>query len=139
VVWKTDDPALDKRLQQSFAGVSSRGGGIPLVAHGAGVGRGDDGGRGFVSRRVRRSWCGRRFRCRPRGLHTLSKERLCEHLGRFGDHPYAGRRVRNELVGDVILPIGEMIASVANLPFALNAARRRERVESAIRGVMFLR
>ena len=101
-VWKTDDPALDKQLRQSFAGnvearrrepialrVTGRTG-EPLIMEGGGVS-------------VTSSMPLQAARTAP-----LSTEKLREHLGRFGESPFALGEFHNELEGAVILPIGEL-------------------------------
>jgi putative protease len=101
-VWKTDDPALAKRLRQSFSGrieprerqpidliVSGRTG-EPLTVECAG-------------RQVRSQMPLQQARTAP-----LSTERLREHLGKLGDTPFELRDVENRVKGAVILPIGEL-------------------------------
>ncbi len=112
-VWKTDDPALDKRLRQSFAGraeprkreplhLTVRGAaGEPLTIEAVSV---------VVSSGV------------PlQAAHTapLTTEKLREHLGRFGDTRYELGELRNELTGAVILPIGELNRLRRELVFRL--------------------
>jgi len=179
-VWKTDDPALNKRLQQSFAGRIEPRHRTPVVL----VVRGRAGEPmevecGFAG------WNGPQGRCLMRpasdasaanaaapvsgkasGLASrdvsggspettggspvppgalvvcstiplqaartapLSNEKLREHLGRFGGHPYALAELRNELTGEVILPIGELNRIRRELAFALDAALAHRRTES---------
>jgi len=101
-VWKTDDPALDKRLRQSFTGnietrrrepidlrVSGRPG-EPLVLEGAGV-------------RVSSTMPLQTARTAP-----LTTEKLRDHLGRFGESAFGLGEFHNDLEGAVILPIGEL-------------------------------
>lgn len=122
-VWKTDDPALNKRLQQSFAGrieprrrtplvLTARGkAGEPLEVEAAGV--------------IARS----SIPLQAARTAPLSKERLEEHLGRFGDQPYALAELKNELEGEVILPIGELNRLRRDLGYKLDVAlsvKRRE-------------
>jgi putative protease len=59
----------------------------------------------------------------------LGNERLSEHLGRFGEQPYALAELRNELQGAVILPIGEMNRMRREVAFQLDAARLSPRRE----------
>ena len=109
-IWKTDDPALNKRLQQSYAGrieprsrhavmLCVRGtAGEPMEVEARLAGR--DTARSVVARST--------IALQTARTAPLSTEKLTEHLGRFGEHPLALRELRNELVGEVILPIGEL-------------------------------
>ncbi len=130
-IWKTDDPVLDKRLRQSFTGridprqrtsvdlvVRGRAG-EPLVveahlpeAHGSAV-------HSTISLQTART-------------APLSTDKLREHLGRFGEHPYELGELRNELEGEVILPISEMNRVRRELVAALDAAREAVRTEQPI-------
>jgi U32 family peptidase len=123
-VWKTDDPTLNKRLQQSYAGnilprkrrpidltVSGKDG-EPLVAKAEGV-------------TVKSGIALQTARTAP-----LSDAKLREHLGRFGEHPYELGALHNELTGEVILPIGELNRLRRELAFALDAAFEEKRNES---------
>ncbi len=126
-VWKTDDPALNKRLQQSFAGkieprhrvridlrVSGRAGEAMCVAvEGA--------------QPVRSAIILQTARTAP-----LSAEKLRDHLGRFGDSVYELGELTNELEGEVILPIGELNRLRRELVFQLAAARNVQRPEIAL-------
>jgi putative protease len=123
-IWKTDDPALDKRLRQSFTGridprhrlpielvVSGRAG-EPLVVQAP------------PELRVRSQLNLETARTAP-----LSTDKLREHLGRFGEHPYELADLRNELEGDVILPISELNRVRRELVAALDVARESQRSE----------
>jgi putative protease len=101
-VWKTDDPALSRRLRQSFAGrleprhrepldltVSGRAGEPLLLVSG--------------KCEVRSTMPLQEARNAP-----LTTERLREHLGRLAESPFVLRELRNELAGPVILPIAEL-------------------------------
>jgi putative protease len=124
-VWKTDDPALDKRLQQSFAGrieprrrtridlrISGRAGEALTV---------ESGGVTVVSQILLQT-----ARTAP-----LSVEKLREHLGRFGESGYELGELTNALEGEVILPIGEMNRLRREFLFQLDAAREIHRPETA--------
>jgi putative protease len=123
-VWKTDDPALNKRLQQSYTGalaprnrravdltVSGREG-TPLTVETCGVAVQS----GIVLQAARTA--------------PLTDEKLRDHLGRFGDHPYQLGTLRNQLDGALILPIGELNRIRRELAFALDAAFEEKRRES---------
>ena len=123
-VWKTDDPALNKRLQQSYAGniqprrrkpitLTVRGAaGEPLTVEAAGVSAPS------------------RILLQTARTAPLTDAKLREHLGRFGEHPYELGELRNELQGDVILPIGELNRLRRELACALDAAFEEQRTES---------
>ncbi len=123
-VWKTDDPALNKRLQQSYTGnisprrrkpvvLTVRGcANEPLTVEAAGV-------------TVRSAIVLQAARTAP-----LTDAKLREHLGRFGEHPYELGELHNELAGDVILPIGELNRLRRELAFALDASFEQPRTES---------
>jgi putative protease len=128
-IWKTDDPELDKRLRQSFSGrIEPRHrASVELIV------------RGQAEKQMTVT-----ARCEGREevivasqmplqiarTAPLSADKLREHLGRFGEHPYALGELRNELVGDVILPISELNRLRRELGFALDAAAERTRMES---------
>jgi len=124
-VWKTDDPSLNKRLQQSFSG------------------RIEPRRRVVVNLRVTGA-AGRPLKVEANGavaveskiaLETartapLTEAKLREHLGRFGESGYELGTLHNELAGEVILPIGELNRLRRELVFALDAAREVPRPES---------
>jgi putative protease len=126
-VWKTDDPALDRQLRQSFTGrIEPRRRPVHLVVRGA-AGEPMEVAcelpTGIVS--VKSAIPLQTARTAP-----LTDLKLREHLGRFGEHPYALGELRNELAGDVILPISELNRVRRELAFALDAANQRRRAES---------
>ncbi len=125
-VWKTDDPALEKRLQQSFSAkieprrrepvdlrVSGRAG-EPLVVEALGC-----------AAVVRSTILLQVARTAP-----LTEEKLREHLGRFGESIYQLGKLTQTLEGELILPIGELNRLRRELIFQLDAARQRQRPES---------
>jgi len=172
-IWKTDDPELEKRLRQSFAGrieprrrvrvdlrVTGRAGEAMEVLGSARVPRA---GEGVSPSRTSRTIAGQtnsellagveesslrrdaatntRDACAPRSVRSavplqaartapLSTEKLREHLGRFGESGYALGELRNELEGDVILPIGELNRLRRELVFQLDAVREMPRIEN---------
>ncbi len=174
-IWKTDDPALNKRLQQSYAGrieprrritidlrVTGRAGEpMTIEAEIPGTTRGPSVGRGVPPRRTsdgdliaedapaqhaqdssfrRDAETNTRDACGARNLRSalvlddartapLTTEKLREHLGRFGDSAYALGKFRNDLDGDVILPIGELNRLRRELVYQLDAALRPTRTE----------
>jgi len=119
-VWKTDDPALNAALKKSFAGhleprcretvdlrVSGQADG-PLL--------------------LEARWHGQTFSVhsaiplQPARTAPLTSEKLREHLGRFGESPFALGELRNDLKGALILPIGELNRLRRELAALLDAA-----------------
>jgi len=131
-VWKTDDPALSKRLRQSFSGkmeprrrtlvnlrVTGRAGHpLTVEATPAGINHG----------------CATQSAISLETARTapLTAEKLREHLGRFGESGYALGELVNHLDGEVILPIGELNRLRRELVFALDKARSLPRAEQAL-------
>ncbi len=116
IVWRTDDPAMRRRMEQSFnrEGVARR---VPLAFHAAGRVGGalrvevrDDAGRTASA-----VWDGPLQRAQK---HPLSVESLREQCGRLGDTPYA--------LGDVSLDAPEPIM----VPKSVMNDLRRRAVES---------
>lgn len=112
IVWRTDDPAMRRRMEQSFnrEGVARR---VPLAFHAAGRVGGalvievrDDAGRTASA-----VWDGPLQRAQK---HPLSVESLREQCGRLGDTPYA--------LGEVSLDAPEPIMVPKSV---LNDLRRR--------------
>ena len=107
-LWKTDDPALNKRLRQSFSGpVSPRkrlpvrlvvGGklGSPLWAE-------IQSAAGEIMARAESTVCLQAARNAP-----LREDRLAGHLGRFNDLPFTLERLEVSFECPVILPISEL-------------------------------
>lgn len=103
-VWKTDDPALNRELRKSYAGkispqrekmpsldfVVSGKAGMPLVLECRGI---------TLQSGITLDLA----RTRP-----LTDESLRAQLGKLGDTPFVLGEVRNELEGDVILPLAEL-------------------------------
>ena len=125
-VWKTDDPELDKRLRQSFAGrlESRRRVRIDLCVRGrAGEPLELCGGAVAVNSAIA---------LQAARTAPLTPQKLREHLGRFGDSAYELGELRCEIEGPVILPIGELNRLRRELVFKLDAARAVVRRESAV-------
>jgi putative protease len=122
-VWKTDDPALERTLRQSFTGrleprrreaISIRltgRAGEPLVL--------ESGGQQVVSTMPLQA-----ARTAP-----LTTDKLRAQLGKMGESLFALRAVENEIEGEVILPIGELNRMRRELVFALEKARAYVRPE----------
>ncbi|MFZ2640812.1 MAG: DUF3656 domain-containing protein [Verrucomicrobiia bacterium] len=105
-LWKTNDPELDRRLRQSFAGDLPRyQRPVTMELHG-GVGQPltlvvqDEGGHV-----VRLASAMPLVAAQKRPLDT---ERLREQLGRLGGTPFALGELRNRLEGAVMLPVSEL-------------------------------
>ena len=105
-LWKTSDPELDRRLRQSFAGDTPKfqrlveievhgGEGKPLtlIAH-------DEFGN---VAKVESS-----MPLAKAGKQPLTIERLREQLGRLGGTPFRLGELKNNLSGDVLLPVSEL-------------------------------
>jgi putative protease len=123
MVWKTSDPALDRRLRQSFAGETPRfqrpldvevhgGAGQPLTL----VGRDDLGHVVQLESAMPLA---------PAQKQPLTTERLREQLGRLGGTPFALGGLRNELQGEVILPMSELNRLRRQLAVEMESLRAR--------------
>jgi putative protease len=128
-VWKTDDPALNKRLQQSYSGriEPRRRTAFTLTVRG---GTGDSMTAEAVCGDGTKVAVHSAIPLQAARTAPLGDEKLREHLGRFGEHPYEVSELRNELTGAVILPIGEMNRMRRQLASALDEALERKRAES---------
>jgi putative protease len=128
-VWKTDDPALGKRLRASFAGRIEPRRKSPVALKIA--------GRAGEPLSVQAAWDAPRpslatvhstLRLEAARTAPLTEARLREHLGRFGDLPFELGAMETRLEGDVLLPIRELNAVrrqiEAALASSLEAARR---------------
>lgn len=105
-VWKTSDPALDKEIQQTYAGEQPRfRRPVDLEVHGAL-------GEPLVAiARDRRGHIARVQSSLPlTGAHTqpLSSERLQQQFSRLGGTPFYLENLVNHLVGEVMLPVKEL-------------------------------
>jgi putative protease len=105
-LWKTNDPELDKRLRQSFAGDTPRfQRTIELEVHGhAGkpltlIARDEE---GHVVQ------CDSAMPLAKAEKQPLTMERLREQLGRLGGTPFNLGELKNNLSGEVMLPMSEL-------------------------------
>lgn len=134
-VWKTDDPALEKRLRQSFSGkveprrrekvdlrLAGRAG-EPLTIEVLGAEQHPGGNLKVTSS----------IQLQAARTAPLTTEKLRDHLDRFGESPFALGELKNEIEGEVILPIGELNRLRRELAFQLEAARKVERREKPAR------
>ena len=106
LVWKTNDPALDRELRATFAGDKIRfqrpitlevhghaGAPLTLIARDA---------HGHVAQSVSA------LPLAAAENQPLTTERLRDQLGRLGGTPFALGELKNLLEGDVILPVSEL-------------------------------
>ncbi len=153
-IWKTDDPALDRRLRQSFAGtleprrreridlhVSGRAGESLVIEalrqRDGAPGKESRAGNGTIEMQVQSTAITQAPAARVASgiplqaarTAPLTPEKLRAHLGRFGGSAFALGELRVELEGEVILPIGELNRLRRELIYALEAAREKPRPE----------
>ena len=105
-VWKTSDPALEKRIRRTFQGEQIRfQRPLTMEAHGrAGLPLtliAND-GLGHVVKRESA------VVLKPAKTQPLTPARLCEQLGRLGGTPFHLAGLASFLEGDVILPLSEL-------------------------------
>ncbi|HMP81255.1 MAG TPA: DUF3656 domain-containing protein [Verrucomicrobiota bacterium] len=105
-LWKTSDPELDRRLRQSFEGDKIRfQRPLHLEVHGmAGtpltlIGSDDDGHAARLDSAIQLAAAEKQ---------PLTTERLREQLGRLGGTPFNLGELKNELSGEVMLPVSEL-------------------------------
>jgi U32 family peptidase len=105
-LWKTSDPELDRRLRQSFAGDKAKfqrplqtevhgRQGEPLTF----IARDEFGNVAEVESAVPLAKADK---------HALSTDKLREQLGRLGGTPFRLGELKNQLIGDVMLPLSEL-------------------------------
>jgi putative protease len=127
-VWKTDDPDLDKRLRQSFTGriEPRRRETIDLTVRGQ---AGEPLTIGVCRANAESTNVASGVPLQAARTAPLSDAKLREHLGRFGEHPYQLGDLRNELSGEVILPISELNRLRRELTYLLDAENQHQRTE----------
>jgi len=130
-VWKTDDPALNKRLQQSYAGAIAprRRAGLQMRATGSPGGfltvqALDNNGVILASEDSQ-------IPLQAARNAPLTHARLLEHLDRFGDAPFEVESLTVEFSEPVILPISELNRVRRALGVRLEEATLPARVELA--------
>ncbi|MBI5691922.1 MAG: U32 family peptidase [Verrucomicrobia bacterium] len=106
LVWKTNDPALDRELRATYSGERIRHTReLHFAVHGAAGGPltvlADD-GEGRVAREDSA------LPLQPATRQPLTIERLREQLGRLGDTPFRLGRLESHLEGEVMLPVSEL-------------------------------
>lgn len=106
LVWKTDDPALDRELRATFEGEKIRfQRPVTLEVHGHA---------GTVLTLVARDALGHvaqsasTLPLAPADKQPLTSERLRDQLGRLGGTPFTLGELHNHLEGEVILPVSEL-------------------------------
>jgi len=103
-VWKTNDPALDRELRKSFSGkIPSRQAGkevLDFVVSGS-AGR-------PLQIACRGISLASAIPLEPARTRPLTGESLAAQLGKLGDTPFVLGKIRNELEGDVLLPVSEI-------------------------------
>ena len=105
-LWKTNDPELDKRLRQSFEGDKIRfQRPVHMEVHGligkpfTLIARDEEGHVTQMDSNVMLVQAEK---------HPLTTERLREQLGRLGGTPFKIGELKNNLSGDVMLPVSEL-------------------------------
>ena len=105
-LWKTNDPELDKRLRQSYAGDTPKfQRPVTMEVHGL-AGRPltlilrDDSGHVVQAAST--------MPLVPAGKQPLTGEKLRDQLGRLGGSPFKLGTLENHLAGEVLLPVSEL-------------------------------
>ncbi|MDB6154292.1 MAG: peptidase family [Chthoniobacteraceae bacterium] len=129
-VWKTDDPALEKRLQQSFSGKIEPRRRQPIALRVSGRAGEPMRVEAIVPGTVDVPAVSSTIPLQVARTAPLTTEKLREHLGRFGDTLYELGELTQTLEGELILPIGELNRLRRELVFKIDAARQSHRPES---------
>ncbi len=105
-LWKTNDPVLDKRLRQSFEGEAPKfQRPVEMEVHGLTgkpltlIARDEEGHVAQVDSTMLLALAEKT---------PLSTEKLCEQLGRLGGTPFKLGDLKNQLTGEVVLPVSEL-------------------------------
>jgi len=105
-LWKTNDPALDRRVRQTFEGDKVRfQRPLSLELHGQAstpltlIATDDEGHIAQLESQIPLT---------PADNHPLTPERLREQLGRLGGTPFKLGAFSSQLEGDVMLPVSEL-------------------------------
>ncbi len=129
-IWKTDDPSLNRELRKSYAGkigaqqekmpsldfLVSGMAGMPLVLECRGISLQSG------------------IALDPARTRPLTDEFLRAQLGKLGDTPFVLGEVRNELEGDVILPIAEL--NRLRREMVLRLSQRKRPPEVALESIL---
>ena len=129
-VWKTDDPALNKRLQQSYAGTIQ-----PRKRSSIRLRVGGEAGQAlwveaFTENGALLARAESQVPLQEARNAPLSADRLREHLGRFGEVAYQLSTLETQFGGPVILPISELNRVRRSLVAALEDNAHPERAEN---------
>ncbi|HXR49193.1 MAG TPA: DUF3656 domain-containing protein [Candidatus Limnocylindrales bacterium] len=105
-LWKTDDPELNRRLRQSFVGDKPKfQRPIEIEVHGLVgkpltlIARDESGNTARVESAMPLAKAEKK---------TLTEDKLREQLGRLGGTPFKLGTLKNQLAGDVMLPVSEL-------------------------------
>ncbi|HLX95139.1 MAG TPA: DUF3656 domain-containing protein [Verrucomicrobiae bacterium] len=105
-LWKTDDPELDRRLRQSFAGDTPKfQRSVEMEVHGAA---------GQPLTLIARDEAGNTVKLQSvmalarAEKQPLTEKKLREQLGRLGGTPLKLTKLKNDLSGGVLLPVSEL-------------------------------
>ncbi len=124
-LWKTSDPELDRRLRQTYSSPTPR---FRRPLHGDVHGR-----EGQPMTLVFRDELGHVAQVESASAlvraekQPLTDERLRDQLGRLGGTPFQLGRLRNSLIGSVILPMSELNQMRRDAVEQIEAARARPR------------
>jgi len=130
-VWKTDDPALNKRLQQSYAGAIAPRRRAALQMRATGSPGGFLTVQALDSNGVILASEDSQIPLQAARNAPLTHARLLEHLDRFGDAPFEVASLTVEFSEPVILPISELNRVRRALGVRLEEATLPVRVELA--------
>jgi putative protease len=130
-VWKTDDPALNKRLQQSYAGAIAPRRRAALQMRATGSPGGFLTVQALDSNGVLLASEDSQIPLQGARNAPLTHARLLEHLDRFGDAPFEVASLTVEFSEPVILPISELNRVRRALGVRLEEATLPVRVELA--------
>ena len=122
-LWKTSDPKLDEQLRQSFSGRIEPRRKCLVNLKVSGV-AGDS-----LTIETTLATVHSRIPLEAARTAPMNSERLREHLGKFGESGYALGELENHLIGDLILPIGELNRLRRELVYELDNAREMHRPE----------
>ncbi|NBV84995.1 MAG: U32 family peptidase [Verrucomicrobia bacterium] len=128
-LWKTDDPALNKRLQQSFAGAIPPRHRTSLRVHVSGVAGGTLRVEAYDEMGAALAVAESQMPLQAARNAPLTHPRLLEHLGRFGEAPFQIGTLTMALPEPVILPIAELNRLRRVLSAGIEAALLPARVE----------
>ena len=133
-LWKTNDPELDKRLRQSFAGDAPRfPRPIEIAVHGlvgkplTVIARDEEGHVVQLDSTMPLAQAEKQ---------PLTTERLREQLGRLGGTPFKLGELKNNLSGEVMLPMSELNRLRREIATALETLRAQPKRWTLERGML---